>query len=551
MRQRLGLVLLLLVALAVVWWFVHQEEDQDPAPTAPVERTESDGRDVDASLPQLAGAKPAGGSPRAAVHEGSEVETVEKPRSLHGIVVDEQGEAVAGATVFLLPPADVTRSADESRPQVHTTANAEGEWTLGPIPPSVRWVGVLAKGFLPLHHQIDVAPAEAPLRLVLAAGAQLLLRVQSVDGGPLEHDTDISVEPTAKDARPWPGPGESWRFEDQVTIPAGSQSASIRLGTTSEVEVSARYGHMWWTVDPDDPVVVPKGQTLTFTVARSCKLDFHVFDAASGEPLPRGFSYTILTDGALLFGGQTIRPGGRLRLNLGLRPGRYVLRVWATGYRVRESEVVTLTSPGEEATVEVRLERDPTRGNLRISLPILPQLPRRETMGGETQTAPAFFLWMRPAALADRWARDFATTESWGSLDGEVRRESDTDYLFEGVPEGEVALLVGETASGHVALEKGIRIRGGRTDTTLIDLEKGIRFDPNELIPVGGTCRSFHIRHPAHGELPTWSFREGAAYWLKPGEVPPLEFVIGPYPGPEIEVEVVLADGNKKTKTIR
>jgi hypothetical protein len=227
------------------------------------------------------------------------------------------------------------------------------------------------------------------------------------------------------------------------------------------------------------------------------------------------------------------------------------VRVRATGYVPRESDRVVLSKPGEEAVVEVHLERDPTRGNLRVILPILAELPHRPTGTGESQAAPASFLWMRPNSLAAQWERDFGIKDEWGMLDGDCRRESDTDYLFEGVPAGEVALLAVETVSGRVALVTGIRIRGGHTDTTTVSLEEGVRFDPKAVIPPDGTCRRFHVRHPQYGELPTWSWSASQSFWLEPGEVPGLDHALGPYPGPRIEVVVDLADGTTKTTTIR
>lgn len=126
--------------------------------------------------------------------------------------------------------------------------------------------------------------------------------------------------------------------------------------------------------------------------------------------------------------------------------------------------------PGEEAIIEVHLERDPSRGNLRVLVPILAELPRRPAGMGESQAAPASFLWMRPRSLAAPWMRDFAVQGTWGTLDGDSRRESDTDYLFEGVPAGEVALFAVEAISGRVALVTGERapvvrtcFRGGST----------------------------------------------------------------------------------------
>jgi hypothetical protein len=101
-----------------------------------------------------------------------------------------------------------------------------------------------------------------------------------------------------------------------------------------------------------------------------------------------------------------------------------------------------------------------------------------------------------------------------------------------------------------VALVTGLRIRGARTDTTTIALGEGIRFDPKDVIPTDGTCRSLRIRHALHGELPTWSWGAAESYWLEPGKVPPLDRPIGPYPGPQIEVEMVMEDGATNRKPI-
>jgi len=201
--------------------------------------------------------------------------------------------------------------------------------------------------------------------------------------------------------------------------------------------------------------------------------------------------------------------------------------------------------------VEVALERDPTRGNLRISIPILPELPRRATRDGGTYTARAFFYWKRSASLAHPWEAAWGEPGAWGGLDGDIRHENDTDYLFEGVPAGDVALLVGERASGRVAYVPRITIRGGHTDTTTVDLWPGIFVDPAVLIPAEGTCRSFTVRHPVHGDLPAFSHVPGVSTFFPPGKVPFREGRLGPFPGPEIEVEVILEDGEVVTRTFR
>ncbi len=476
-----------------------------------------------------------------------------RTRALRGLVVGRDGEPVAGARVFLLPKApEVAAVADDPPPGPPrgTRTNADGSWDLGQQVVPGHWLGAVAEGHLPAHLDGDALPAADVLRLVLDRGPTIGIRVQGTDGGALELDTAIFIEPKG-DAVAWPAPGATWMFRQQAEIPAGSQELRLPVSTTGEVVISARYHHTWWIVDPDDPVVVPPVHELVFTVSRSCVIDFRVLDAESGDPLPRGFQYTMRKDGKAVTGGMTLLPGGRMRLTTGVRPGVYTLVVSATSYRPQESRPVTLTRAGEAATVEVRLERDPTRGNIRLSLPVLGELPRRVTPGGVSRAPPAFFHWRRAPASSPQFEREFATPRTWGSLDGEVRRESDTDYVFEGVPAGEVALLVGEAVSNRVAYVPRITIRGAQADTTTVDLLLGIRFHAAALLPAKGKIRSFRIRHPVHGELPIFSFGVTSSYWLEPGEVPLRDWRLGPYPGPEIEVEVIDEDGKVMKRKFR
>ncbi len=462
-----------------------------------------------------------------------------------GVVVDAAGQPLAGATVFVVPKIGRARGAEPEDPP-HQTTGADGTWDLGRRVLAGHWVGAVAKGHLPAYVDGD-APGASSLRLEMRDGPLLGVRVVNADGSAPEFGSRIEV--VAAHGVAWPRPGEAWNVEQEFELAPGTSYVSVPSSSTSPVRIEVGYDHLWWNVDPENMVVDPPQDPVVFTLSRSGVIVFHVSDASTHDPLPRGFSYALLhPDGRLLWGGSTALAGGELRLNLGIRPGVYSARVWAMGYHVRETGPIFVPAPGDEARVEVSLEPDETLGTLRVRIPVLAELPRRKlAMEAGTYAAPASFLFRRPAALASEGERTFGTPSTWGDLAGKMERESDTEYVFRYVPPGEVTLFVCEVVSGRSAIVPSVQIPRGGSDSVNVSLEPGVFVDVDRALPAEGACRAFHVRHPAGGELGIWRLGTTTSWSEDPGTVPDRGERLGPYPGPWVEVEVERDDGSSRS----
>lgn len=529
LRRWLFFVLLLVFVFTpvLVWW-------GRGAPPARVEDHEEGRRDGararEPSEPTLHGVDTPSTAPaapsEAAVREADPSSSLPVVR---GVVRSTEGAPLANAQVFLIRK-DVADSWG-------TMTDADGRFDLGPKDPRGRWLGAVCEGHLPAHLDGDDLPPDGECELVLEPGPLVRVRVSDGRRGALALDTTIFVV-NEVEGHLTPKPGEIVHVQREVVVPAGQREASVRVGTRSPLRLEARYDHVCPVVEPEEVVLRPPGEAA-FTVRPSCVIDVTVVDAETGEPLDRGFGYELLQGGKMVASRSTGAPGGRLPMQYRLKPGTYELQAFALGYRRHPGQTVELADYGDVADVSVRLEADPTVGHLRISIPALSGLPRREAADGTSSAPPARLLWRMGASA---WQ---------GTLPGARTRENDTDYLFTYVPEGEIDLLVAEETSDLAAFVAGIRVQGGRTETVVVDLRPGIRFVASSLWSADRWPRVVHVRHPVYGGLPVWALTPSSAYWAEAGTVPGKGLEIGPYPGPAVDVTSVFEGGEEMRSTVR
>ena len=551
MGRRLGTVALVVaVALGAFLLLRPGRSDRDAGPAA-VTRTEAtDERPDVASLRGTSDAAVPCAVPTDATEAAAD--PAKGPaRPVRGVVLDGEGRPLAEARVFLLPKGVPGWSEKEARSAglPHTRTGKDGRFDLGALETTGRWLGVLADGHLPTHLDGDRLDEELAIRP--ASGPLVHVTVVGPDDGPLELDTSLFLQPEGE-AWDWPAPDEAWAFRLEAVVAGRTREAWVPVATRGAVIVEADYRHVDWIVEPDEITVVPPGDAA-FRVLPSCVIDFRVLDAASGAPLPVGFHYWLLLEGELRTGGGRSVPGGEMRLSYRLPPAPYTASVEALGYLRAEVPVAGLARHGDRTTVEVALERDPSLASLRVSIPVLATLPKVAGPEGGLHAPPAFFLWRRSQAMAGSYVQKMRPEDApaWGGLAGASRRESDTDTVFEAVPAGETVLLVAEWQSSQVAVLSGVAFPAGKTNAVVAALEPGISFAVESLDVEGATIQELTVRHPVHGELPTYFTRGGSSTWDDPGGEPDPAWTLGPYPGPEIEVVTVDDEGRTRSHRLR
>ena len=531
LRRWLYLALLLAFVFAPVLYFWARGEPSEPVGELETRRSREPSEAAPADAMLQGTEAPRAGTEAPAAELENESRTDRSPRVLRGVVRSAEGTELEGADVFILRK-------DEGESWQTLTAG-DGRFDLRLKDARGAWIGAALEGYLPAYRDGDDLSPEGEIELEFELEPGPVVRVRVSDGrrGALALDTTIFVTSEIDAALP-PALGVALRIQREVVVPAGEHEVGFCVGTRARIHLEAVYGNVRPIVEPQEVLLEPPGEAV-FTVRPSCGLDIEVVDAATGQPLDRGFHYSLLQDGKLVTGGALRLPGGRMQMAYRLKPGRYEIEVWALGYRRRAGPGIELADYGEEAEVSVRLEPDPTLGHLRVSIPALGRLPRLENQDGTTYPPPARLLWRR------------AGGGTWGPLGGASRRETDADYLFTYVPEGEVDLLVAEEVSNLAAFAQGIRIRALETETVVVDLYPGIRFEASESWPADRQPEAFEVRHPTYGVLPVWSLTSSTMYVQEqPGSVPGTGLQIGPYPGPEIEVVSTFAGGEAVRRTL-
>lgn len=532
-RAMLGLVFLALVGAAAILLLGDSRVDGHPPPTSREEaRSESPGP------VRLEGGGDATRPPRV---PGEDVAPTARAgeaarRDLHGIVRAGDGAPIAGAVVYV---ADKFASEPEKEETFRrVTTDAEGRWRLDGVVVRGHWIRAVADGYLPADLDGDLPPTKRTIVFELEPGPEIRVTVTTYDGKPLEHTFYVYVR-NGEWGRCPPGPDGSLEFRMRADIAPGEREARFRLCTRSEVEVHGHYPHGDHYVEPSHQRIRPPRADVRILVVKRCVLDLRVIDAASGAPLPRRLRVRLGADTRYEHGGRTKEADGRYREYVRVPIGTYRLRVEAVGFRTHDDSEVTFTRPGEVVSVEVRMERDPTVGDLRVSLPILPTLPPEPTFYEKGPRPQARFLYLVPGDAGRVWA------DTWG----EPGRASDTDYLLEGRPAGEVGLLVINVGSRRVAYAPHVRVRAGRTTSITLDLEPGIYVDPETFRSLYERIEGATVRHPGFGAMPTLLQTENQFNWGEPGGnfLPSTPW--GPYPGPEVTVELQLDDGEVVTRT--
>jgi RNA polymerase sigma-70 factor (ECF subfamily) len=174
--------------------------------------------------------------PPRVLRDGTPTVRLEAARHVEGVVLDAQGRAVAGARLAFGPASYGVLLSGRT--------DSQGRFRADEVPRDVRDVAVVATGFVDQVRALPTAPG--PVRIVLAAGGTVSLRVRNDAGEPLpgrtvrvvaaESETDDPQQVLYLGDRTGTAVGlpvGTWRFIDQES--RETVTVSLQEGETADV----------------------------------------------------------------------------------------------------------------------------------------------------------------------------------------------------------------------------------------------------------------------------------------------------------------------------
>ena len=284
------------------------------------------------------------------LRDGEATIAMHRGLSATGTVTDSLGRPVAGAVVIWGDHPYWELGSQEVR------TGEDGVYRLPPLPPGVRTVTVVARGWMPQLRKVDVRPAMGPANFRLEPGKELRLRF--VDGsGATVPGVSVQVEK-------WRG-GESLYNHKHPNVL-----------DTEIPRAAGEDGRYAWTWAPDDAVtyqfwkkgyarqeagLVADGREQTVTLERVLRISATVNDAATGRPIQRVTAIPVVEFSPLNMVVERNRakdyPGRAFTIELDRKDAAHRVRVEAEGYRTAMSDAYRVGDP--DPTVDFRLDPAP------------------------------------------------------------------------------------------------------------------------------------------------------------------------------------------------
>ncbi len=304
------------------------------------------------------GGAPSGGDPLEVPRGSTEIRhDIRLPEnSIRGIVVDESGEPVSGAAVTaVLAGRDITKVSDLGGAMESMGGQAfsddEGRFTLGQVKAGVYRLQVQTDGY-PTTVVDDVAAAEGgpEIRIVLAKGEEVVLRVVGPDGSPVRGAAIFLTDGDGRELtnlRQFDAVRTGEDGRGTVRVPAGTVRFEATAPGFAPGEITAQV--------PGGEVLLrlAKGASVRVSVVGSsggplAGVGVEVLDA-SGLPFARRFSMDSVAE--LLSGAATGSDGTWTAKDL--PAGTWKLR--ATNAEGRSAEEPVTLNAGDVREVTLRL----------------------------------------------------------------------------------------------------------------------------------------------------------------------------------------------------
>lgn len=341
MKQRVLLVVVVLAVVAGLWWIVAGRSTQGPTET---DEIQDEGPDLDAIL-----------DAKRRARSGGAIDL--SPARAQGTVTDaETGAPVPGAIVLLTPKGLdlLSRALSPGEPNhpLRAVTDAEGHWSLGPVPAARYALSAGAPGYLPTTRaRVTLSAGQDVVALDLAlhrGGQELRGTVADIVGGPIE---DVLVTVTRLDE------GSPFNFDrpglGAATDEEGRFSLQLLDGLYQVTTFHPDY------VDARRIVHVDGGpRSLRIEVVPAGSIEGRVLARDTGQPVA-GAVVTRSGEqagGLLVSGvgeGQVVTDAeGRFRMR-GLDSGVVLLSAVARGYATTQQVEVVLGVAEQVADVEL------------------------------------------------------------------------------------------------------------------------------------------------------------------------------------------------------
>jgi beta-lactamase regulating signal transducer with metallopeptidase domain len=260
--------------------------------------------------------------------------------SVEGVVTDEKGKPLSGATVF--------NHGHNSGEVQKTTTDAHGKFAIAELMESGSdpAIDVRAKGFAPGHEVVRAAPGSAPTHVTvkLKPGHFIHGRVVGEDGKPI-RDAFVHFN----------SPGFSWGMMDDAT--RTDDQGRFEFDTLPDV-CTFQIEHPGYSTIFDGRLQTDKADVVTVTMSPTRTLRGHVFAADTGKPIVQfdvsngGLQPTTFRSKDGLFALKDLYApkdrSGRVQ---------YFVRVQADGFQAKSLEQLLVARGPSDALLEIPMER--------------------------------------------------------------------------------------------------------------------------------------------------------------------------------------------------
>jgi 5-hydroxyisourate hydrolase-like protein (transthyretin family) len=373
-------ILLALVVGAIAWVLTRPEPAPIPhraaepaaeSPATPPKESAAPTKPAPAATSKPEPPKPTAERPRKFDADVPPAGDTEKKRgSISGRVIDSSGQAVAGATVYRI--ATDAASADVYDPNVRTTSDASGKYSLPVFDDATVDVGAVQEGYMPaLVRDVSVSAGEAHegLDLVLGDGARILGKVSDGSGHGLPGIRIVaSPSNTTELANAGAGlflPGRGLVTRTPVVATTDEKGEYVVRGVVADSNYQVRpdTGQMLLVPGTDGDQgrnVVAPADGVDFTMVRSVNISVKVLDGDSGDPVPT-FSVVLTRKGERGASSTSTSvansPDGVVKFERYLAPGPYTLSATAKDFEPSAGQEVDLEPSDTPREFVVRLRR--------------------------------------------------------------------------------------------------------------------------------------------------------------------------------------------------